>query len=67
MEARITSFEFNCYKQLLRIPYTENKSNEEVKNCIELEVGKEKCCEAKCRCAPMTRWLRMCPTRPDNI
>ena len=40
LEARIKSFEFKCYRRLLRIPYTEHKSNEEVKNRIELEVGK---------------------------
>ena len=40
MEARITSFEFKCYRRILRIPYTEQKTNEEVKNRIELEVGK---------------------------
>ena len=40
MQAIITNFEFKCYRQLLRILYTELKSNEEVKNCIELEVGK---------------------------
>ena len=40
MEARITSFEFKFYRRILRIPYTEHKSNEEVKNLIELEVGK---------------------------
>ena len=40
MEARITSFEFKCNRRLLRIPYTEHKSNEEIKNGIDLEVGK---------------------------
>ena len=40
LEARIKSFEFKCYRRLLRIPYTEHKSKEEVKNRIELEVGK---------------------------
>ena len=36
MEARITSFEFKCNRRLLRMPYTEHKSNEEIKNGIEL-------------------------------
>ena len=40
MEARITSFDLNVYRRLLRIPCTEYKSNEEVENRIELEVGK---------------------------
>jgi len=35
LEARITGFEFKCYRPLLRIPYTEHNSNEEVKNPIE--------------------------------
>ena len=40
MKASITRFEFKCYRQLLRIPDTEHKSNEEVKKRIELEAGK---------------------------
>ena len=40
MKTRITSFEFKCYRSILRIPYTEHKTNEGVKNHIELEVGK---------------------------
>ena len=40
VEAQITSFEFKCYRRLLRILYTEYKSNKEVKNRIELELGK---------------------------
>ena len=40
LEARITSFEFKCHRRLLRTLNIEHRSNEEVKNRIELEVGK---------------------------